>query len=665
MKMCIPKSIGAGRVRTGAALTAFVMLSLSATEALTQSKDAEPSTLKANADMAANLPFGDTAAFQDAQRGFIATLPGDVVPGSNGNPSFSPKDFSFIDKDDVPKTVNPSLWRQARLNAIRGLFKVVDRVYQVRGYDISNMTIIEGDTGIIIIDTLRVAESARAALELYYQNRPRKPVVAVIYTHSHADHFGGVKGVIDDNDVHDGKVQVIAPDHFMDYAVAENVIAGNAMNRRVQFQMGGLLPRNDRGLIDVGLGKAVARGTTTLIAPTTLIKNVDESHVIDGVKIDFHLVPDTEAPSEMVMYFPQFKVINAAEIATQNLHQLYTLRGAEVRDGRMWSHNLDEMLQRWGYKADALIAQHHWPTWGTERIVDFLKKQRDVYKFINDQSLRLLNQGYTPTEIAETLKLPRSLAANWSTRGYYGTLSHNAKAVYQKYLGWYNGNPADLSPLPRAENARKTIAYMGGADAAISKAREDFRAGEYRWVATVMNDVVFADPQNQAARDLEAEALEQLGYQSEAATWRNEYLVGAMELRSGVPAVPPNGLNPDMLKAIPLDLLFDFMGIHVNAAKAEGKKITLNWNFTDINEKFVINLENSALTQSAGREDPSADASLTLTRATFDKVLVKKDTFFGDDVKISGDPQKLRDLLATFDEFSPAFSIMEPLRPEH
>lgn len=638
---------------------------VSAQSPVPPSKEAEPATQKANRDIIATLPLADAAAFDDAKRGLIATLPDDTIAGVGSQPAFSLKPYGFLDKADPPPTVNPSLWRLARLNLVHGLFKVVDRVYQIRGYDISNMTIVEGDSGLIVIDPLLTAETARAGLDLYLQHRPRKPVVAVIYTHSHADHFGGVKGVISEDDARAGKVQVIAPDRFMEFAVAENIIAGNAMSRRAQYQFGNFLPRGERGQVDAGLGKGLARGTLTLVAPTLSIKEAYETHRIDGVDIEFHLVPETEAPSEMVMYFPQFRVIDAAEIATQTMHQLYTIRGAEVRDGRAWSRYLGDILERWGDKADALIAQHHWPTWGQDRITDYLRKQRDLYKFIHDQSVRLLNHGYTPTEIAEALKLPPSLAATWSARGYYGTLSHNSKAVYQKYLGWYDGNPAHLAPLPRAENARKTIAYMGGADAVLAKAREDFKAGEYRWVASVMSDLVFTDPQNKAARELEADALEQLGYQAEAGTWRNAYLTGAMELRTGIPQMPNNAPNAEVLKALSLNLLFDFMGVRVNAAKAEGKTIVLNWDFTDVGEKIVLNLENAALTQRAGTQAPNADASVTLTRATFDQIIMKQRSFAAamltGDVKVSGNPLKLREFMDTLDEFSPAFPIMEPV----
>ena len=564
----------------------------------------------------------------------------------------------------MPATVNPSLWRQAQLNAINGLFKVTERVYQVRGLDIANMTIIEGDTGLILIDPLLSNETAKAALDLYLKNRPAKPVAAVIYSHSHADHFGGAKGVITEEDAKTGKVKVIAPDGFMEHAVAENVIAGNAMSRRAQYQFGSALPVGDRAQIDTGLGKALARGSISLIPANDVIKQAYETRQVDGVEIEFHLVPGSEAPSEMIMYFPQFKLLNMAEDATHNMHNLYTIRGAEIRDGRLWSRYISDAIDRYGDKTDAVIAQHHWPMWGNERIVAFLKKQRDLYKFIHDQTVRLLNHGLTPTEIAEQLKLPPSLANDWASRGYYGTLSHNAKAVYQFYLGWYDANPADLNPLPRAEEARKQVEYMGGAEATIKRAREDYKAGQYRWVASVMSKVVFADPASKEARELGADALEQLGYQSEAATWRNAYLLGALELRAGVGPQPPALVNAELLKGISIDLAFDFLGVRLNAAKAEGKTIVINWTFTDLNQTYVMNLENSALTHTAGKLSDKADASVTLTRAALDAITLKQRTFLGSvltgDVSVGGNPLKLRELFGLLDEFSTGFEVVEP-----
>jgi len=641
-----------------------VVVVLMSSPAWAQSKDAEPATRAANETFAKALPFSDRADFDDAKRGFIATLPDGVIAGAGDKPAWDSRPYAFLNSDQVPATVNPSLWRQAQLNAVNGLFKVTDRVYQVRGLDLANLTIVEGDSGLILIDPLLSKETAKAALALYVKNRTDKPVVAVIYTHSHVDHFGGAKGVISAEDAASGKVKVIAPDGFMEHAVAENVIAGNAMARRAQFQFGSALPVGDRAQIDTGLGKALSKGTISLIPPNDLIKQAYETRTVDGVEMEFHLVPGSEAPAEMLIYFPQFKLLNMAEDATHNMHNLYTLRGAEIRDGRLWSKYIGEAIERYGDKTDVVIAQHHWPMWDNARIVAFLKRQRDLYKFIHDQTVRLLNHGLTPTEIAEQLKLPPSLANDWASRGYYGTLSHNAKAVYQFYLGWYDANPADLNPLPRAEEAKKQVEYMGGADAVLKRARDDFKAGQYRWVASVMSQLVFADPANKAARDLGADALEQLGYQSEAATWRNAYLLGAQELRHGVPKAPPSTASADLLKGVSIDLALDFLGVRLNAAKAEGKHIVINWTFSDLKQTYVMNLENSALTHTAGKLSDNADASVTLTRATWDAITLKQRTFLGSvltgDVSLGGNPLKLRELFGMLDDFSPDFEVIEP-----
>ncbi|MEN3288971.1 MAG: linear primary-alkylsulfatase [Bradyrhizobium sp.] len=628
-----------------------------------QQGDAEPATRAVNEAFGTDLPFSDRADFDDAKRGFIATVTDGVIAGPRG-PAFDTRPFSFLGTDQVPATVNPSLWRQAQLNAINGLFEVTDRVYQVRGLDISNMTIVEGDSGLILIDPLLSNETAKAALALYLQHRPAKPVAAVIYTHSHIDHFGGAKGVISAEDAAFGRVKVIAPDGFMEHAVAENVIAGAAMTRRAQFMYGINLPVGERGQVDIGLGKTLSRGTPSLIPPNDTIKQDVETRTVDGVTIEFKLVPGSEAPAEMLLYFPQFKLLDMAEDATHTMHNLYTLRGAEIRDGRMWSRYIGDAIARYGNRTDIVIAQHHWPMWGQDRITAYLKRHRDLYKFVHDQTVRLLNHGLTPTDIAETLKMPSSLASDWSTRGYYGTLSHNAKAVYQFYLGWYDANPADLNPLPRNDAAKKTIAYMGGAEAVLNRAREDFKAGQYRWVASITSQLVFADPDNKAARALGADALEQLGYQSEAATWRDAYLTGAAELRSGPPKPQAAAANAELLKGVSIDLAFDFLGVRLNAAKAEGKHIVINWTFTDSGETQVMNLENSALTHRAGPLDDQADAGVTLTRATFDAVSSKQRTMqaaaASGDLVLSGDPRKLQQLFAMFDEFAGAFEIVEP-----
>ncbi|WP_420132006.1 alkyl/aryl-sulfatase [Rhodopseudomonas sp.] len=654
-------------IRRSACLAVLALLAQSVSPAAAQPNEAEPSTRAANEAVGKSLPLADHADFEDAQRGLIAPLPEGVVAGAAGAPPvWNLKPYDFLKGEQSAATVNPSLWRQARLNLANGLFQVTDRVYQVRGLDIANVTIVEGDTGLIVTDTTLTVPTARAALDLYYQHRPRKPVVALIYTHSHVDHFGGAGGLITAEDAASGKVKVIAPEGFMDHAVAENVIAGNAMSRRAQFQFGAPLPVGDKGQVDAGLGKALAMGPISLIPPNDTIKQPTETRRIDGVDIEFRFVPESEAPSEMISYYPQFKVLNMAEDTTHTLHNLYTLRGAAIRDGRLWSKYIGEAIDRYGDRTDVVIAQHHWPVWGQDRVVSYLKKQRDLYKFIHDQSVRLLNHGLTPTEIAERLTLPPSLAGDFAARGYYGSVSHNAKAVYQFYLGWYDGNPADLNPLPRADEAKKEIDYMGGAAAVLARAREDYKAGQYRWVATIASKLVFADPSNKEARALGADALEQLGYQAEAATWRNAYLLGAQELRNGLIKTDAVTVSPDMLKGVSIDLAFDFLAVRLNAAKAEGKHIVVNWTFTEPKQTYTMNLENSALTHVAGRLSDNPDVSVTLNRATFDAISLKQRSFLGaiatGDLWVTGNPLKLRELFGMFDEFSPNFEVIEPVK---
>src|SRR5262249_42076593 len=586
-------------VGVGAAATAFG-----------QEKPAEPAVKALNHAVLSQLPFDKQDDFQDAARGFIATLPDALVTGPNGRVVWSQKDYAFLDKA-APDTVNPSLWRQAQLNHQHGLFKVVDGVYQVRGIDISNMTILEGDTGLIVVDTLVSVETAKAALDLYYQHRPRRPVVAVIYTHPHADHFGGVRGVTTEADVASGKVAVLAPEGFLEHAVSEGVIAGNAQRRRSLYQFGPLLPKGERGQVDGGLGKTVSLGTLSVIPPTDIIRKSGEKRVIDGVEIIFEMAPDTEAPAELYMYYPRFKVLNMAELATHNFHNLLPVRGTEVRDALAWSKHLGEAVDTFGDQAEAMITQHHWPVFGRDRVRNFLIDQRDLYKYEHDQTVRLMNQGLTAPEIAEQLKLPASLANNWENRDFYGTVRHNAKAIYQKYLGWYDANPANLDPLPPVEAARKYVAYMGGADAVIRRARKDFKNGEYRFVAEVASKLVFADASNKEARDLAADAYEQLGYLAESATWRNAYLYAAFELRHGTSKVGRGpALNPETVKSIPTEMLFDLLGVQLNGPKADGRHIVINWNFTDSKTHFVLTLQHSALTYVANKQDAAADASL-------------------------------------------------------
>ena len=491
--------------------------------------------------------------------------------------------------------------------------------------------------------------------------------MAVIYSHSHVDHYGGVRGVVDERDVSAGRVEIWAPDRFMQEVVSETVLAGNAMVRRAQFQFGPTLPKGPRGQVDTGLGKATSRGTVTLIPPTRIVKDPIQTHRIDGIEIVFQLTPETEAPAEMHMFHPGLHALNLAENATHNLHNIYPIRGAQARDANAWAKYLNEALDRFGRDADVAFAQHHWPVWGNARVRDFLGRQRDLYKFLHDQTVRLMNHGEKAAEIAERLALPKGLASTWHVRGYYGTLSHNAKSVYQRYLGWYDANPASLNPLPPVERGRKYVEYMGGADAVIRRAREDLARGEYRFVAEAMSHVVFADPANAEARQLGADALEQLGYAAESATWRNAYLLGALELRQGVPATTARApVSPDVVRAMSLDLFFDYLGVRINGEKAEGRRIVVNWVFTDLDRRYVATLDNCALTYLADRSSDAADATVTLERATLNTVVLRELTF-GDAVacglvRVEGDAAKVAELFGLLDDFRLMFEVLEPRR---
>ncbi|WP_416050671.1 alkyl/aryl-sulfatase [Cupriavidus basilensis] len=644
----------------------LALVAFQSATAQTASAPASPVTAQANAAWLQALPFGDRQDFEDAHRGLVARFPEDTIRGADGRVAWDFNAYAFERADAAPATVNPSLWRLAQLNNEAGLFKVTDRLYQVRGADLSNMNIIEGDTGIIVMDPLITAETARAALALYYAHRPRKPVVAVIYTHSHVDHFGGAKGIVDEADVKAGKVAVIAPAGFMEEAISENVLAGNAMSRRAQYMYGTTLPRSATGQVDAGLGKATSRGTVTLLAPTDLVAKTIDTRRIDGIDIEFQLTPGTEAPAEMNLYFPQLRTLCIAENAARTQHNILTIRGAQVRDAKAWSFYIGQALARYGERSDILIAQHHWPTWGKVRINEFLSDQRDMYAYLNDQTLRLMNHGLTPTDIADTLrKLPEPLASKWYARDYYGSISHNVRAVYQRYLGFYDGNPAHLNPLPPVQGAKKTIEWMGGADAVLAKAREAYARGEYRWVAQIGNELVFAEPANTAARALQADALEQLGYQTENATWRNAYLTGAQELRNGIKRGAPSGTtSPDLVRALTVPHFFDYLAVRLNADKAAGKAMTLNWNFTDLQERYAMTLRNSALTYLANAQSTQATATITLDKATLDRISLKQltlpDAIRDGSIRIDGNPQAVASLFAMLDTFDGYFSIVTP-----
>jgi alkyl sulfatase BDS1-like metallo-beta-lactamase superfamily hydrolase len=629
-------------------------------------RDASDFTKAVNDELLAYLPFEDRHDFEDAARGHIADLNGAVVKAPDGRVVWDPNKFSFIAEDaPAPASVNPSLWRQSQLCAKGGLFKVVDRLYQVRNHDISNLTIVEGDTGLILFDPLISVECSAAALALYYEHRPKKPVVAVVYSHSHVDHYGGVKGVISEEDVAAGKVRVIAPEGFLEAAVSENIMAGNVMTRRALYQYGSLIPFDEKGNVGLGLGTAISLGSITLIAPTETITESGQTLDIDGLTFEFMLAPDTEAPSEMHWFIEELGALTAAENCCHTLHNTYTLRGAQIRDPHAWSHYLGETIERWGVKTEVLYGMHHWPVWGSDRAVDLLSKGRDAYGFINDETLRLANHGYNPVEIAEMVKLPDVLDRHWALRGYYGTINHNVKATYVKYLGWFDGNPATLHPLPPEDSAKRYLEFMGGADTVLDKARAAFDHGEYRWVAEVVNHVVFAEPQNTAARALQANALEQLGYQSEAGTWRNLYLTGAQELRHGTLDLPlPSSASPDAIKAMSLDLFFNYLGVRLNGAKAGGARIALDWVFTDTGEQVALLLSNGALSHVIGRKHETADATVTLTRAALNRFILGQSTLDAEatsgEITVEPDVAPLDQLLVLLDEFSLWFNIIEP-----
>ena len=643
------------------------------------SRPATASTTAANAAFPAagpRLPLEDPADLARVRTGRIGGLDRLVVNHEvSGRPILDTADWHFLDAEAAPPSVNPSLWRQARLNREHGLYELVPgRLYQVRGYDISNLSLVAGDTGWIVIDPLTSSETARAAMDLVRTHLGGRPVRAVIYTHSHLDHFAGLAGVIDLDELAaaPGEVPIVAPEGFLVEAVAENVIAGPAMVRRAGYMYGRGLPRSPEGLVDCGLGRSIPTGSVSLVGPTHEVTATGEELVLDGVRVVFQLTPDAEAPAEMMFHFPELRAFCAAENCTSTMHNLYTPRGAQVRDALAWSKYINEALHRFADDTDLVFASHGWPRFGADDVRHYLRTQRDTYRYLHDQTMRLANRGLTMTEIAEELELPASLAEEFGNRGYYGTVSHNAKAVYQHYLGWFDGNPANLQPLPPVPASERYVAYMGGADAVLARAREDFAAGDYRWVAQVVNHVVFADPTSVEARELQADALEQLGYQAESGPWRNFYLTGAQELRR-----PPQAATPSaggggggagrqaaaLLAAMTVEMVFDLLGVRVDGPVADGQSIVLGWRFPDLDEAWTLRLEHGAL-NAWPTLDPDAEATLTMDRPTLTSMLADPSSIAaainGGLLTIDGDAGAVGRLFALLEQPAPMFNIVEP-----
>jgi alkyl sulfatase BDS1-like metallo-beta-lactamase superfamily hydrolase len=611
-------------------------------------------------ETANQLDWGDEQDWEDARRGFIATLDEPVVHDESGKVVWDLRDYGFLEDSDPPPSVHPNLWRQARLNMIHGLFQIHERIYQIRGFDLSVISFVRGDTGWIVIDPLISAEPARAALDLLFEHAGAAPVAAVIYTHSHVDHFGGVLGVTTTEDVAAGRTRVLAPEGFVEAAISENVYAQNVMSRRASYMYGNLLPRSPRGQVDAGLGKTTSTGLVTFVQPTEVISATGTTLNVDGVEIEFQLTPGTEAPAEMNFFFPEFDALCMAENCSRNMHNLYTLRGAQVRDSRAWAAYMDESILRYGARTELLFTSHHWPTWGSSRAVDYMAKQRDMYKYIHDEALRLANHGHTMVEVAEQLQLPESLAGAWHCRGFYGSVNHNSKAVYQRYLGFFDGNPANLHPLPPAESSPLYVEYMGGAEAVLERAGRSFEAGDYRWVAEVVNHVVFADPDNVEAASLQAAALEQLGYQAESAPWRNFYLTGAQELREGIQkSATPSTANVSFLMAMDVGLILDALAIRLNGPAAADLTVRVNLIFSDLGESYAWWVENGVMNYRLDEPFEGPDLTLTLTKADFVGVLVG-DEAGAAGLSSDGDLGALTGIVAHLDEFEFWFPIVTP-----
>ena len=625
-----------------------------------QAVDASPETIQVNAQFANELSLNDPQDFEEAKRGFIARPEGQIV-AANGSVLIDFDAFKF-NAGPAPETVNPSLWRHAILNAHIGLFKVTEGVYQLRGFDIANITLIEGKTGWIVVDALTARETAAAAMAFARKHLGNKPVTAIVFTHSHVDHFGGALGVASAQEVAQRNIPVIASEGFMEEATSENILVGTAMGRRSTYQFGKNLDRSAKGLVDNGLGKSVAYGSVGILAPTQLIQQPTQALTLDGVRFIFHNVPGAEAPAEMTFSLPDKKLYGGAENVSQTMHNLLPVRGAKVRDALRWSTYMQEALDQMA-DAEIYVGQHNWPIWGKARITEFMTQHRDVYKYTHDQTVRLVNAGFTPREIADRVKLPQSLSRYPGSRGYYGDLRHNVKAVYQFYLGAYDGNPANLNPLPPQESARKYLELMGGVDKAVAAAQVAYDKGDYRWAAELLNHAVWGAPDHKAAKALLARTYDQMGYMSEAATWRNSYLTAAAELRGGAPTQGVDrSMLVDMLTQTPLERFFEAMAASLDGPAAEGKNLKINLVFSDKKTSFVLWIENAVLHFKKSAPAPDAQATLTLTHPLFVKMMTGtagiNDTLLSDELKIGGSKIDLVRFLSLFDKAPGNFAIV-------
>ena len=625
-------------------------------------KPATTHTIEVNQSAGVLISFDDLSDFERAQKGLIATHETGRIE-LDGRAVWDTASHDFLRQGKpAPETVHPGLWRQGKLNAVHGLFEVAEGVWQARGYDISNITFMETPNGWLIIDPLTTSSTAEACLNLANETLGERPVHSIIYTHSHLDHFGGILGVTSQEEVDAGNVRIIAPDGFLEEVVRENIIAGPMMARRAHYQFGPLLPTGPHGQVDIGLGQSLPLGASHLIPPTETVYETGTELEIDGLRVIFQNTPDAEAPSEMNFFFPDRNLLCMAENCTHTMHNLYPIRGAQTRDALAWSKYIHEALLLWGDHTDIMFATHHWPRFGKQDVQDFLCLQRDVYRWQHDQTMRLANMGYVPTEIAETLKLPEEFLQESHVQGYYGTVSHNSKAVYTKYLGWYDGNPANLNPLPPVESGKKYVEYMGGTSELIKKATKAFEEGDYRWVVQVMNHAVFADPTNSDVRNLQADAFEQLGYQSESGTWRNAYLTAARELRYGSLRIPAS-MGRQIAHAITIEQLFDMIGVRFNPEKFNYGPVRINWHFEDLEEDHVLGIQRSTIYHDPHITDDAGDAGITTTRKTIALILggqkTLEEAFEAKEIVIQGNIELVNSFFESQESFVTA-PLIEP-----